>query len=385
MLETIRDYSRERLQASGERPELRRRHAAYFLELVAAASAELGSGRRSEWLNRFAPEIENVRCVLAWSLDHDVEEGLGFAVALQPLWLVRGHGYELTRWYAQAFHRAEAVRPDTLVRALKTAGDLHCFMLGEADRARQLYDEGMALARELGDELAEAWFVTVRGTMAADERRYEEAVLMEEQALETFRRHGDGEGEAMALNNIADNLMDQGAYDRAAEKFQEAIATYERLGERWGVAFATNGLADVSLLQGDGGVATERYRDALAIAVELDDKRTIAYCLAGLSCVAALAGDLDRAGTRWAAAELFEVGYGSPMMVDERARYERLLDDVRADAAFAAGYERGRELTLEGALEDVLDVLANRTDAKEGWRMGLEPTTTGTTTRGSTN
>jgi tetratricopeptide (TPR) repeat protein len=155
----------------------------------------------------------------------------------------------------------------------------------------------------------------------------------------------------MALNNSGRMLCDLGQFERAAERLEEAIAIYESLGDLWGELNAIGSLADAALDQRDTQRAGDRYREALAIAVDLDAKRDVAYCLAGLACAAALSGDLSGAGTLWAAAELFEDAYGSRMIAFERARYERLLVEVAGARAFVAAYERGRELTLDRALE----------------------------------
>jgi predicted ATPase/DNA-binding SARP family transcriptional activator len=349
MLETIREYALERLDESTDAEELRRRHAIFFFDLAATARDAHGSGA---WLDRFSAEIDNLRGVLAWSLDNAVGEGLRFAAALYRLWSVRGHGHELARWFDAAFQCAEPVPAEVRMQALETDGHIHRFLLDDNERARELYDEGLRLARDLGDERAEAWFFMLGGTISDDD--LEQALRRFEQALEMFQRIGDGRGAAMALNNTGGMLCHLGKFDHAAERFEEALAIWESLGDRWGVSCAIGGLADVALHQCHLQRASDRYRESLAISIELDDKRSIAYGLAGLSCAAALSGELSRAGTLWAAAELFEDAYGSRMMASERARYECLLVEGKGAPAFVTAFERGHQLTLERALEHAL-------------------------------
>jgi predicted ATPase/class 3 adenylate cyclase len=357
-LETIRQYALERLQESDEADELRRRHASFFFELAATAREALASRDQVAWLDRLSDEIDNLRGVLAWSLDHDVGEGLRLGSALYHLWAVRGHGRELARWYDAAFQRAEKVPAEIRVQALGTAGHIHRFLLDENERARALYEEGLRFARDLGDERAEASFLNVLGTTIEGDD--EEALRLFEQALQKFRRLGDDDRAAMTLNNAGTVLGDLGQFERATERFEEAIAISERLGDPWRVSMAIGGLADIALIQRDTQRAVDRYREALAISVDLDDKRTTAYSLAGLSCAAALSGDLNSAGTLWAAVELFEDAYGSRMMAINRARYERLLAAVEGAPAFVTAYQRGRQLTPEGALEHALRTAESR-------------------------
>jgi len=67
MLETIREFALEQVQASGELGDLRRRHAAYFLGLAAEAESKLRTAEQDSWLARLESEHDNLRAVLAWS------------------------------------------------------------------------------------------------------------------------------------------------------------------------------------------------------------------------------------------------------------------------------------------------------------------------------
>jgi predicted ATPase/class 3 adenylate cyclase len=367
MLETIREYALERLDELDEADELRRRHATFFFELAATArEARLSRPREwgaGGWLDRLSAEIENLRGVLQWSLANDVGEGLRFAAALGHFCSRRGHGRELARWLESAFQRAEAVPAEIRMQALMIYGDLQT-ALGENKRARELFEEGLPLARLLGDELTEARFVHRLGSTTRIDGNCEQALALIDQALETYRRLGDRHGVAQALHLFGDTLRDRGQFGRAAESYTEAIAIHESLGELWNASTVIHSLADAALDQRDTQQATDRYREALAVSVDLDHKGTIAYCLAGLSCAAALSDDLDRAGMLWAASELFEDAYGSRIIAAKRARYERLLTEAQDAPAFATAYERARQLTTEHALEQALRTI-ERHDAAQ--------------------
>ena len=80
MLETIREFARERLDASGEEDALRRLQADRLLELADRAGHARDRRRPRRWnFDLVAPEIDNVRAVLEWALDHDPERGLALA------------------------------------------------------------------------------------------------------------------------------------------------------------------------------------------------------------------------------------------------------------------------------------------------------------------
>ena len=66
MLETVREYALERLEASGEWATLQQHHAAYFLALAEAKPAASGPQQRW-WWDRLEHEHANLRAALAWS------------------------------------------------------------------------------------------------------------------------------------------------------------------------------------------------------------------------------------------------------------------------------------------------------------------------------
>src|SRR5262249_11113056 len=89
MLETIRDYVLERLQASGEAQQLRRQHAAYFLTFSFEQPAE----DEDTWRRRVGRDHDNVHSALEWSQTTaagDSEAALYLARTLGRLWLSRG-------------------------------------------------------------------------------------------------------------------------------------------------------------------------------------------------------------------------------------------------------------------------------------------------------
>ena len=360
MLETIREYALERLEESGEAAEMRRRHAAFYFQLGEAAQTALRSDEQGRWLAELWADVENIRGALAWSLENAIADGVRLAIALSMLWRVRGHGQELAGWFDAALQRADELQPETRVQALEACGDMHLMILGEIDKARTLYDEGLRLSRQLHDEFSEARFLNMIATAIAGEGQFRDppclfdSLHLHEQALAIFRRLDDDAGIATSLHLGAERLRELGEFDRATRNWDEAIRLRRRLGDLWSTANAIHGLADLALDQRDTRRATDLYAEVLSIAAELDDKQGAAFALAGMASAAVLKGDLARAGTLWAAVGLFEGAYGSPISDAERTRYDGAVADVDREPAFVTAYERGREQTLERALEFAL-------------------------------
>ena len=95
MLETIHAYARERLEASGEEPEMAARHAGFFLNLAKQAAEHLRGPDQRPWLNTLDQELDNIRAVIRRTIDFgEPEAGLQLAAALTQYWLARSHTKE---------------------------------------------------------------------------------------------------------------------------------------------------------------------------------------------------------------------------------------------------------------------------------------------------
>ena len=125
MLETVREYAVERLQASPEDAQTRQRQAAYFVELVEAGDAELGGPRMGAWVARLAAEDPNVRAALGWlEANSAVDNALRLAGALWRFWQVHGHVTEGRAWLDRLLLRDPAEPSGARARALVGAGAL---------------------------------------------------------------------------------------------------------------------------------------------------------------------------------------------------------------------------------------------------------------------
>ena len=98
MLETIGEFAHERLEASGEGPELRRRHREYFRGLCADAGALSSDPMRDARFDRIEADLDNIRAAIARAVDDgDTADALGIAADLRAFWLERNHSAEGVR------------------------------------------------------------------------------------------------------------------------------------------------------------------------------------------------------------------------------------------------------------------------------------------------
>lgn len=149
MLGVIREYAGEALEASGDAEEMRHRHAAYFL-VLGEAEPHLDSAKAAEWLNRLEEEHDNLRAALRWSLVEDPEKAARLAAGLQNFWILRGHLTEGREWSEEALKPGNKVPASVRRKVLTGAGKMAQFQ-GDHERARKLYEEGLAEARAVRD------------------------------------------------------------------------------------------------------------------------------------------------------------------------------------------------------------------------------------------
>lgn len=111
LLETIRQYSRDRLAEAGEATEVRRRHRDWYLALAEQAEPKLRGHEQEFWLSRLETEHDNLRTALEWSLTdaEDAEPGMRLSAALAYFWRTRDYFTEGSRWLDRALSHGSDV------------------------------------------------------------------------------------------------------------------------------------------------------------------------------------------------------------------------------------------------------------------------------------
>ncbi len=294
MLETIREFAREQLRASGEEQICVERHAQLMLTLAEEAQDGLTGSAQAMWLGRLEQELANLRAALSWT----IEQGQGAVActivsALHRFWEARGHVTEARSWLDRAL--ALSGTPNEIrARALVIAATL-ARRQGDYDRAAGLYEEALALYQALGDPTGVPSVLNNLGVIADDRGDYERATELYEAALRHLRDAGDRPRIAALLNNLGRVARRKQDPQRAEALYQEALAIHRELGDQRGVGLALNNLGVVAYSQGDLTRAIARYEEALAVWQDLDDRLNAALTQHNLAEVVADSGDLPRA------------------------------------------------------------------------------------------
>ncbi|MEA2515478.1 MAG: hypothetical protein QOJ59_4967, partial [Thermomicrobiales bacterium] len=183
MLEVVREYALERLEASGEAAAVRDVHATYFLALAEHAGSELFGPDQAAWMARLHADYGNLRATLAWSLTKgDAESALRLGTALWPFWARAGHLGEGRTWLEGGLAAGVSVASLARARAVQGLGNL-ALDVAEYARAAAHYEESLQLYHEISHSAGVASALTGLGLVAGYRGEYERAREWHEASL----------------------------------------------------------------------------------------------------------------------------------------------------------------------------------------------------------
>jgi predicted ATPase/class 3 adenylate cyclase len=305
LLETMRQYAEECLDATDEGDAVRTRHLNYYLDLAEKARPELVGANQGLWLSRLDLERENILSGHRWCdhADGGAEIGLRLINAVKIYWFNRGLlglGHRVT---VEALARPRAQeRNFARSRGLFEAGQLGLFM-GRYDEAKAYLDESLAIAREIGDQRRVALVLQPLGLASMGLGDVQAARGYLEEALALAQGQGEKREIAAALNLLAHFHRMQGALDTAEPLYERGLALARDLEDRESIAIGLLNLAMVSIGRGAGDRAREMLQDALAIAEEIGSKRESQSVLEVSAGLAGLRGEWPQVARFFGAAE----------------------------------------------------------------------------------
>jgi predicted ATPase/DNA-binding CsgD family transcriptional regulator/Tfp pilus assembly protein PilF len=296
MLETIREYGRELLAASGEAEAIQRAHAVYYLALAEEAEPGLIDAGKGRWLERLQREHENLRAALLWLVEHNEQEAaLRLDAALGRFWLMRGLLSEGRTELARALAGSRGVVATPVrAKALLAAGEL-AGLQGDFEQSEALCGESLALFRALRDPRGSATCLAFLGHLTLQRSDLAAARSLLEEAVTFFREVDDKYGITMGLVNLAVVFLAQGGYAKARALAEEAVVLSREAGDSWRIATSLWFLAYVFLFQGALAQARALLEESLALARQEGYKEAIAFALVVSGQVALQQGDAEMA------------------------------------------------------------------------------------------
>jgi predicted ATPase/class 3 adenylate cyclase len=399
LLETVRQYAREKLVEAGEVEDTRQAHLGWFLGFAEEARPGFRSADSVAWHRRVAKEAENLRAALEWAAEEDSPDSImRLVAALGNYWRWTGWLTEGERWAAEAVRRSEGADGTLRADVLTAAGGLAAERPDHA-RAAELYTEALELARQsgawglaveallnLGHEhhrmgaSEQAWgeleeglslsrgltagdpespwrevrLLTTLSTIAGNSGRSGEGEQFALQALDCARRHGLESATPGPLNELGEYARERGDWLAAAEYYEKALEIWQKEGLKSLSSVVLFNLAYIDRNLGEAQSAARRLRDGLQLQRAIGSTTTVWLSLCALAGVLALLGRPAEGARMLGAGQAHQE---PPDFADslEQNKDRTALVAALGDEAFEREYAAGAALS-----EDEARDLANR-------------------------
>jgi predicted ATPase/class 3 adenylate cyclase len=403
LLETIRQYARDKLLEAGESEKIRTQHLNFFLEFAEKAETYMNGRHEMEWQDLLDSEYDNLRTALEWGMENDVEKAMRLGGALHLFWARHRYEDEGRRLMNEILGRVKTLplakgemaheRIFYQAKALHALGVLR-FGQGDLITSLNAFEESASLFRQIGEERMLAQALTYVGLGRAFLAERETAYQAIEEALVLAQDVGDKVILGGALNNMAAVLTmtqgdlemaysyheegiqllreteshwlvamtefgfglftsAQGNYAQAQAQFEACIPLFTKLRDRHRIAMVHSELAHLKRRQGYFVEAKPLYRETIQEWQQIGHRAAIAHQLECFAFIAKVQEEAERAARLFGAAEDLRENINIPMMSPERVEYDREVNDLRAnmdESAFAKAWSEGRSMTMEQAI-----------------------------------
>ena len=326
MLETLREYAKEKREAENISPDLCARHAAYYLEQAQNWSAQLDGPDAADAQRNLQREIDNMRTGMDWAVGQDnCDMVSGYGRSLARFFITRGlyeegdqrlataegacrRGSDQTSLALLLLQRGRIAMQRTNLAAAhefyqtsydisKQIGDtkrlvppivnlgIIAFYRNDYPHAESIWEEGLSLARETQQISYEAALLDNLGILATNKGDFEGATHYYQQALRIHRHAKDKRLTAYALMHLAESLMNQELYHSALTHIEESYLLFNELGARMETTAASSNLGLILLEIGDLQNAARHIDTGLSTAREIRDVRCEMYGLMAQGCL----------------------------------------------------------------------------------------------------
>lgn len=314
ILETLRQYGRERLDEAGDTDPLRRRHRDYYLHLAEQADANSCGPRQYECGERLRVERANLFTALDYCVTVPGQErdGLRLGAALWFYWIASGFVRDGRYWLDRALQADPAPSRDR-ARALWINGWIACLQ-GDYQAGLALLEESRDLAQELGNETELTYATQYLGwakMMAGD---LPQAIPLLDHVLARHRASSRWTAPALTIFAIRAMAAGQvGDTERAMDLLDECRNICAALGERWALSWTSCTVGITWWAAGNPRQASAHLCDSLRVKCDVTDQLGYPFCVDLLSWVAAADGDWIRAAILQGATDTMWEPIGIPL------------------------------------------------------------------------
>ena len=353
MLETIREFALEQLQASTEADAVFTRHREWVAALCREAEPHLRGPDSPAWLDRLDDEHDNVRAAMGRAVERGGDDStlaLEIGATLPVFWFHHGYFSEGRDWLERGLEAARGAAAGLRAKALYGAAGMARYQAEEHEASR-LCEESVALYREIGDKRGVARVLAEHGATLDRLGERERAADVLHEALDLHRELGERERTAFTLNMLGNLALNTGRLADAREHFEESLAIAEADQDGNNALTALLNLGEVRRLEGDDADAGRRLRASLTHILEFHQRNALAYCLEMIAGIEAGSGDAELSARLFGVSEALREELGTPI---EPFNLERYRNDVaqlrkRLERGAPRGHLAGRAQRRRGA------------------------------------
>jgi non-specific serine/threonine protein kinase len=358
MLETIRAYAFEQLEAHGEEDVANDTFVEWFLETMRPAYDEDLGPKARQWVNRFEAEKDNLRAALRWALDQrNVDAVAELLVVANRFWIMRGYFAEGLAWIAMALTldlASGTLRSQAWIFVAAAYGQIYDQV---TDDILSTGERGLELARRSGGAYEIAQANQVLGLLYKQRGDFAMARQHLEESLRVCQSSEFSVWPPLLLNSLGQVAYLEGDIDGAAARFDEAMTEFRALGNTYGEGVVTTNLAKVARARGNNHEAIQLFQLALDSRWEHRDLLGLFSCLRGLATVLVLTGRDEEAVFLDGAAETLRESIGAPPPIHGR-RFDEAMSAARnhmGEPRFERVRQAGSVAQLEAVVPAAID------------------------------
>ena len=402
LLETIRQYARDKLLEAGEGEGTRNRHLAYYLEMTETARPQmLVKETELVWVDRLQTEYDNIRTAVEWGLSNDPFAAARIIFSLSYLMLVTSSAGEGHRWAEKALkeidgsdknktkeerlHRArlltsmgimsfsmgdnESSRLEGMeaVQELKALGERWglaiamnflvgaCLLTGHIDEAIKIEEEVLKIAEETNDKyILGSALSAVSRVEAFAKKDFAKAIEFHEKSSELLKEHGNHWSYGINLYGFGSLYSMLGQFAKAREKYGMAMETMKKLGSYRNVSMIKSDLAHILRREGKYNDALTAYRETIQEWQRIGHRAAIAHQLECMAFVAKALEKPEKALRLLGTAEALRQKIEIDMNAQEREEYEKEVVELKenmSEEEFTSLWAEGRSMAVEDAIE----------------------------------
>jgi non-specific serine/threonine protein kinase len=355
MLETIREYARQKLEESGETVDLQNRHLEYFVQLAEDAERNTFGADSVKYHRRLDEELDDIRNAMDWSIQtHQAIMAFRLGAALFYFWYNRSPiGGDWLRQLNRALMLPEGTeRTAERAQALNAKGYFYWADVTSDDPRADL-EEALSIAREMGNQAIAARSLCNLGLVETVQGNYVEARSLFEQSLDLF-----GKVEQFwSLTFLGDIDFLQNQLNQAQSHYEQSANALREIRDRNFLAYVVRRLGQLAWHCSEFDKAALLCIESLTINQELGDERGVIASLSAFAGNATAEGKLAQAAQLFGAVETLLRSKNIRLVyMDwlERERNIALLRDQLSPVAMKKAWKKGTSMTTEQAVEFAL-------------------------------